>query len=405
MMKRLLAMVLLATLAIGAVCLWVYRTQQLTHLEATVAEMQRSALRRSAEELDALMLHMEKLLLTADQVRAATLLHLMGESASSVQQSLAQVDAPENALASAQVLTNGLVERASTLLAQLLSQQALTEDDRSWLQQQLALCSQLASQLALAQEPEDLSGLHLDVSLPVQSQQPKGLPQGTITQEDALSIATSFVGESHVRSVQAAPGTSGALAAFGVTVQTEDLQLNMEVTRQGGQVLWMMPETASFTMEQSLEDCLAAADSFLTLHGFPDVEMVYYQVYDGLCVITLVPVQQDVLLYPDRLLVQVRMDTAQVVGLEAHSYWLNHTQRDLPAPELTAEQAIAPLLPHTQVTDCRLCIITHDGEERLCYQCAVDYAGESYLVYMDAQTGSEVDSLKYIPVENGLLAA
>lgn len=404
-MKKLFCIMLATALVIGGVCLWQYQARRISLLESTVAEMHRSALRQSAEELDALALYMEKALLTADAARALTLLHHISQSASAVQQCLAQVDAPENALLSARVFAHGLAERATQLLPQMLHQQQLSADDRLWLQQQLALCSQLSSQLAFADDPADLSNLHLDVPLPAQAQQPKGLPQGIITQEEALSIARSFVGESRVRSVQAAPGTSGALAAFGVTVQTEDLQLNLEVTQQGGQVLWMMPETAAFSPVQDLEACLAAAEDFLALHGFPAMEMVYHQAYDGLCVITLVPTQDGVLLYPDLLRVQVRMDTAQVVGLEAHSYWLNHTIRTLPQPALSAQAAAAPLLPHGEVTGSRLCIIPHEGSEVLCYECAITWQGENYLVYMDAQTGNEVDSVKYIPVENGMLVA
>lgn len=404
-MKKLLCIMLGAALLIGSLSLWQYQAQRIAHLENAVAEMSRSALRQSAEELDALTLYMEKALLTADQARTVTLLHHIGQSASAVRQSLAQVDAPENALLSAQVFAHGLAERSAELLPQMLAQQTLAEDDRAWLHQQLALCSQLASQLALASAPEDLSALHLDIAAPAQEQLPKGLPQGMITQEEALSIARSFVGDSRVRSVQAAPGTSGSLAAFGVTVQTEDVQLNVEVTQQGGQVLWMMPETASFPVVQTLEACLAAAEDFLILRGFPAMKMVYHQAYDGLCVISLVPTQDGVLLYPDLLRIQVRMDTAQVVGLEAHRYWLNHTPRTLSAPALTAAEAAAPLLPHAELTGCQLCIIPHGGEELLCYECAVTYQGEAYLVYMNAQTGDEVNSLKYIPVENGMLAA
>ncbi len=404
-MKKLLSIMLVAALATGGLGLWQYQARRIARLETAVAEMRRSALRQSAEELDALTLNLEKLLLTADAARAAALLHRIGQGASAVQQGLARMEMPQEALLSAQTLVSGLAEKADALLPLLVSRQGFSQADRTWLRQQLTLCTRLAGQLALTDDPADLAGLRLDVIADAQFQQPKGLPQGIITQEEALSIARSFVGEGRVTSVKAAPGTSGALAAFGVTVQAEDVQLNVEVTRQGGQVLWMVPETASFPVEQSLESCLASAVDFLARRGFPTMEAVYHQAYDGLCVISLVPVENGVLLYPDLLRVQVRMDTAQVVGLEAHSYWLNHTERQFPSPGLTEQQAAAPLLPHAEVTGCRLCVIPNGGAEVLCYECAVTWQGESYLVYMDAATGEEVDSLKYVPVENGMLTA
>lgn len=400
-MKKLILIVLIAMLLSAITILWL----RLNRTDSAVQELQRSALRQSAEELDTLTLHMEKALLTTDASRMAALLHRIGQSAACVQQSLAQLDASQDALFAAQVFVNDLAEGSAQRLPQLVGQQQFSEDDRAWLRQQLALCTQLAGQLALAENAEDLSVLHLDTVPSAEVQQPKGLPPGIVTQEEALSIARSFVGENRVRSVKSAPGTSGALAAFGATVETEDVQLNLEVTQQGGQILWMMPETASFTVAQDVSACLQTAADFLALHGFASMEMVYQQAYDGLCVISLVPTQDGVLLYPDLLRVQVRMDTAQVVGLEAHSYWLNHTVRNLPAPSLTKEQAAELLSPHVEVTSCCLCVIPYHSSELLCYECAVTWQGESYLVYLDAQTGIEVDSLKYIPVENGVLVA
>lgn len=403
-MKKI-CIILAMVLVVGFVLVGHSQFQRIHRLELTVAELYQSALRQSAESLEELSLCMEKALLATDAARTAALLHRIGLCASNVQQSLGMLPAEQEGLTTAQTLVHRLASESVALLPQVVDDAALTEDSRTWLRQQLTLCSQLASQLALADSYTDLDSLHLDMDVPVETQIAKGLPQGTITQEEAMSIAQSFVGESRVRSVQAAPGTSGALAAYGVTVQAEDVQLNVEVTSQGGQVLWMMPETASFTVVQSLETCRQAAADFLSLHDYPAMVPVYDQAYDGLCVITFVPLQEDILLYPDLIRIQVRMDTAQVVGLEAHSYWLNHVPRQLAVPALSAEEAAAPVAQHAVVESVRLCVIPQASAEVLCYECAVTYQGESYLVYMDAQTGQEVDSLKFVPAENGILTA
>lgn len=404
-MKKLLCVALIVGLAAILAVAGLSQFRRIVRLEATVDELYQSALRQSAESLDELALHMEKAMLTTDASRASALLYRIGLGASSVQQSLGMLPTGQSALASAQVFVHRLADEAAILLPRVVDGSSWEDEDRAWLRQQAVLCSQLASQLALADSCTDLNSLQLDIAVPVETQSAKGLPQGTITQEEALSIARSFVGESRVRSVQAAPGTSGTLAAYGVTVQTEDVQLNLEVTRQGGQVLWMMPETASFAVVQSPEICCQAAEEQLALHGFPPMEAVYTQTYDGLCVICFVPLQENVLLYPDLIRVQVRMDTAQVVGLEAHSYWLNHVQRQFASPALSAEQAAAPLSSHTEIEAIRLCIIPQNGAELLCYECSVFFQEESYLVYMDAQTGREVESLKKVPNENGIWAA
>ena len=57
------------------------------------------------------------------------------------------------------------------------------------------------------------------------------------------------------------------------------------------------------------------------------------------------------LLYPDLLTVQVRMDTLQVVGLEARSYWTNHVRRELSEPALSADEAAAGFAQVTTLDD------------------------------------------------------
>ncbi|MBE5803941.1 MAG: hypothetical protein E7316_05455 [Clostridiales bacterium] len=405
-MKKYFFAAIAAGLAFVLAGLLLYQSSRITTLESTVEDVYLSALHQSAEEMDELTLHMEKALLTTDPVHAVTLLHTVGQTADSVRQHLSFLPVEHQTLAPALLFANQLSDYAGELLPRLVEQGALNSGERVRLEQLLALCSQLGSQLAMADATGDLSALHLEMpiaaSAPVQA---KGLPQGEITQEEALSIARSFVGDNRVISVKTAPGTSGSLAAYGVTVETPDVQLNLEVTRQGGKVLWMMPETASFPVAQSPQTCREAAAAFLEWQGFPFMEPVYHEVYDGLCVISLTPVQEEVLLYPDLIRVQVRMDTAEVVGVETHNYWLNHVRRELPVPSLTAEQARSPVDGHAQVLSSRLCLIPSGDTETLCYELSVSHEGENYLIYIDARSGHEVELLKTIPLENGVRTA
>lgn len=379
--------------------------QQLRRLEHQTAELHRSILLQTAEEAEALTMTMEKVLLTSDAAHAAALLHRIGLYADHVHQGLAMLPISQPALLSAQLFTQQLSDEISAMLPLLLAMKTLTPENRTQLSQQLALCSQLSSQLAIAEVPADVENLALDAIFPAHTAEIRGLPPGEITQEEAVEIARSMVGDDRVRSIHAAPGTSGALAAYGVTVQTEDIQLNIEITRQGGKLLWMMPETASFTPIETIDVCRRAAADFLGVNGFGQLEACDYQLYDGLCVFTLVPVQDDVLLYPDLVRVQVRMDTAQVVGLEAHQYWTNHVKRSLPDAVLTLEEAVQPLAEYTQLQGHRLCLIPSGEKELLCYELTAVYQGETYLVFVDASTGQQAEVVKKIQTDYGTAAA
>ena len=135
------------------------------------------------------------------------------------------------------------------------------------------------------------------------------------------------------------------------------------------------------------------------------MEAPYYQIYDGLCVLSCVFVQNGVLVWPDRVLVQVRMDTAEVVGIEARSYWKNHIPRRLQSPLLTQSEARASLAPDTAVETARLCLLPHEAQERLCWQFTLSLGEETYISYIDAMNGNELLLEKVMQLEFGSVAA
>ncbi len=235
---------------------------------------------------------------------------------------------------------------------------------------------------------------------------PKALGQNQVTADEALAIARDFVGAERVTQAQSAGETAGILAGYSVTLTlTDGTVLNAEVTRQGGQMLWLMPEHAAFTPQLPVEDCVARGQAFLQNRGYGPMEANHIRVYDGLCVINFVPVQEGALLYPDLVKVQLRMDTGEVVGLEANNYLMNHHQRDGLTPIYSKMQALQQVSPLLAATDARLCLIPHLGEERLCYEVPGTYADNEYRVYIDALTGEEVDVLMMIQDAEGSLSA
>lgn len=235
---------------------------------------------------------------------------------------------------------------------------------------------------------------------------PRGLNATQVDQQMAVEIARSFIDEERVRT--AVPGVSagGVLPCHGVTLTLRDgLVLNAEVTRQGGQMLWIMPENASFSASLTLDECTQKAQSFLQRHGYATMEPSYYQVYDGLAVIHFAALQNGVLLYPDQLKLQIRMDTGEVVGLEANQYLMNHTQRANLKPTLTQEQALERVSSQLAVEGVRLCVIPEGDGERLCYEVKGVYQQQTYMVYIDANTGEEANVLMMVDGAEGPLAA
>ena len=63
--------------------------------------------------------------------------------------------------------------------------------------------------------------------------------------------------------------------------------------------------------------------------------------YGGMATLSYAAVQDGVLLYPDLVKVQLRLDTLAVVGLEARHYLSSHTRRNSLTPAVSRRQAEA----------------------------------------------------------------
>lgn len=412
-MKRLVPIFLSLALVLCASVLFT-QWRRASAAEHTLQETYLSALGESAELMQSLSLDLEKLLISHDQSRQAELLGQISHSAGDVRRSLAHLPLSQADLSPVMTFTGDLADRSAALLSSLVRTGSLARADLALLEDDLSQCALLSGQLASVQE-EILAGqLPLTAAMPAGMPESeaaaladaRGLPPTTVNLGQAMTIASEFVGMERVNEVSSTSHvTGGSIPAWGVAVHTSDLLLNLEVTRTGGKVLMMSPETAGFEPLRSSEDCIEAASAFLNSREFSNMERVWSQVYDGMCVVTFAPVQEGVLIYPDLITVQVRMDTAEVVGLEARGYWMNHTPRRLSEPALSEEEARARLSPEVTEQGARLCIIPQESGELMCYEFTVTRGDETYLIYIDAATGREAALHKIVMLENGAMAA
>ena len=381
--------------------------------ELALTEELHAAVAEASAELETLTLSLDKLLVTTSLRQSARLLSQLVLSSDRVQSSLASLPDERGQQSAVLAYLSRLSHLCQTCLADLAEGGDIADEMHADLSDMLSGLRLLQSELAFARQDvltgEEISDLpDTELTSPptaLELVSYKALPSREIGSGEAMQLARAFVGEDQVLSIAHAPDTAGALPAFGLTVQTGDLQLNLEVTRRGGKVLLMSPETASFPMTKTPEQCAASALAFLKSRGFAEMETTYYQVYDGLCVLTCVYVQSGVLVWPDRVMVQVRMDTAEVVGIEARSYWQNHTPRKLQSPLLTEPEARASLPGHVSVEKARLCLIPCEGQERLCWQFTMSWEDETYISYIDAMNGSELLLEKVMQLEFGQVTA
>ena len=412
-------------IASGAAARSMHRAEQ---YEARLREVYDGAVLSALRQMEDMQLALSKALLSGGGAQAQYLSQVSA-GAAQVERSLSLMPLSHAATRSAVKFANQLADYAGVLLRA----EALTDEDAAQLSGLITACAEYASALygardALAAQAAagtdefyptaqegDAAAYDSAVSYPTLIYdgpfsdarflgQAKALGSRYVTQEEALRIAREFVGDGRV--VQASPGTEtgGSFPCWGVSLQLGDMTLQAAVTKQGGKILWISPDTASFSAERSVEECRNSALDFLRTRGFEGMEATYFQAYEGVMVISFAATQGDTLLYPDLIKVQLRMDTAQVVGFEARNYLENHTARGLLIPALTEDEARAQVSGRLDVTAVRLCLIPTDSGEKLCYEFRGSYRGGVYLCYINAQDGRQEQLLKVVEGETGLEA-
>lgn len=157
-------------------------------------------------------------------------------------------------------------------------------------------------------------------------------------------------------------------------------------------------ETVSIT--EANITCQRAAIDFASRVGFDDMLVVWSSSADGECVVNLAPVQDGAILYPDLVKVKIRESDTTAIGLDASHYAMNHCVRMLATPTVSVESAKSAISLQN-VSDGRLALIPlRETQEVLTYEFECHEDG-TYYIYVDAQTGDEVNILYVIEDENG----
>ncbi|MBQ8620551.1 MAG: germination protein YpeB [Clostridia bacterium] len=232
---------------------------------------------------------------------------------------------------------------------------------------------------------------------------PRGLTGERIAREQAREAAARFAGVS-VDQAHDGADSGGRFEAFGFTADTQDGRVSVQVTGQGGHLLWMMPEAAEFEKKMDQQSCLQAAQDYLADMGFGEMERCFVQEYDGMVVVNFAAVQDHVLLYPDQVKLQISMATGRIVGAECSQYLTNHHMRSALEPALPLEHAQLTLSDRLKVQRSRLCVIPTDAGEKLCWEFQGTFSGETYYVYVDADNGEAVEILRIARTESGEMA-
>lgn len=226
------------------------------------------------------------------------------------------------------------------------------------------------------------------------------IPGAEISTDDAIKIAMDFAGYS----VQ--EGARGEVIAT-ISSEPESYRVEMtpsrgqvskvwaDVSVRGGKVLWMYRDSPIGSESITPAMAVNAARAFLASHGFQNMREISRRDYQGVSAIGFAHEQNGVVIYPDYVVVRVALDDGRVDGFEGTNYQIFHRVRPLKEPGLSEAEAKEGLNPRLTVIGSRLAVILDDFyQEKLVYEFRCNLDKDTYLVYINAETGEEEEVKK-----------
>lgn len=186
-------------------------------------------------------------------------------------------------------------------------------------------------------------------------------------------------------------------------VNTDSQKLFVQVTKIGGHVLTVSGK-GSETGEKNIDEKSAQkiAVDFAKENGINDPQVVWKDSLNNCVYFNLAPTQNNIVLYPDLVKVKVDLGSGTVIGYDATSYFMNHTERNLSAPKL-APNAFKDKLPSQMVVkNMRTVLAPIDyNKEIICFEYECEKDASTYYFYLNATTGEEENVLKVVKTADG----
>lgn len=243
------------------------------------------------------------------------------------------------------------------------------------------------------------------------NRKPVGLPQNDVSMEEAIKNAQEFFGKDRIKNIE--PFEEGEnineskIPAYTFYIypenQQKDLAVYIGVSKKGGKVIWMANPRPVSKINLSIKNAQDKALKFLKDKGFTNMEPNYSLKYDGTILFNFAAKEGDVTIYPDLIKVKVALDTGEIVGFDASSYYMNHKDREIDTPHIDEAEARAKVKTNFDVDSVRLAIIPKGKNEILCYEFKGKYNNSDFIVYINALDGREEQILQIIKDENGTL--
>ena len=166
----------------------------------------------------------------------------------------------------------------------------------------------------------------------------------------------------------------------------------MSISVKGGHLVWMLTDRDVPKKNLNLDQCEAKAQSYLEQIGYPQMEAVAREEADNIAILSMVPVRNGVLQYPELVKCQVAQDNGEVLGVDAVSYLTFHDPNAIQpkAPRLSEAQIRKNCNPHLKIERIQQAQVLDEMYNKVpCYEVEGTQGSDRFLIYYNANTGEE----------------
>ena len=234
----------------------------------------------------------------------------------------------------------------------------------------------------------------------------KGLSLTEINEAEAQDEFVKIFGEYGLSNVSSVGETQGAIECYNVSAEVNGDNLFAQISKRDGKLIMFEYSGSCMDVNYLEESAKEQAEEFLSSLSLTNMKAVWSNLDNNVYTFNFAYEKDGVIVYSDLIKVRVCAETKMVIGLEATSYYTNHTERLIPSPKISEDKAKEYVSEELIVGTGRLSLIpVGTSSEKLCYEFEGEKDGQIFYVYIDAISGKQIEMFKVIESSEGKLLA
>ena len=232
----------------------------------------------------------------------------------------------------------------------------------------------------------------------------KGLSNNVVSFDEAKENFVKIFKDYSFSKIENAGKTEGDIVCYNIEATYSGERLYAQVSERDGKLIMFSYAGSCESVVIERETAIENAQAFLENMGLTNMKEVWFNLANNVYTINFASEQNGVILYPDLIKVRVCAETGKVIGVEAKTYYTNHTKRTIGKASASEIDAKNQVYEGIEIETSRLCVVPFGmSSEKLCYEFSGELEGQTYYVYIDANTLHQVEMFKVIESTEGTL--